>query len=471
MNRGELESERRRHLRRIWRPAVAFEGPLTAVADRRPGQEHAMRFMKSRVLATLSLAIACLVPAAAAEEGVVAALVQDTSGSIRPGDLQEAGRLTAELFASLPAGSRLSLFSFDDSARLVQKLTDDPEEMRYALTNLTIRGNFTALNDAIFDAVKYLEQDPSPRKLMLLITDGRDEKSVLKLDDALDFAREGGVRIYTVGVGNIDRQVLRRIAKLTGGDYDDMAVASGRRIALASAEAFAQAAPTVDIEAAPGGDDVESPPPPATDQPPRVEVEDTSMLPYVLIGSAAVVVLVLLGLGVRHLRRPDADPSSVLCRYCGTPLASSSAACPVCTPEYQEPAVSDPAPGAVPEPPPARDSVLEVVEPTARLTPKGSLYILEGEGAGTRYDLDTRRETLIGRSAGADICLADTSVSQKHCRIKPSAGWFMVYDLGSTNGTLVNDSEIKEYVLSAGDRLQVGETVLEFQADKPIEIS
>ena len=78
---------------------------------------------------------------------------------------------------------------------------------------------------------------------------------------------------------------------------------------------------------------------------------------------------------------------------------------------------------------------------------------------GVRVPLDG--PVIIGRSAQADITIADTFVSNRHARIAPTPGGPMVEDLGSTNGTVVNDRLISRPTnLSKGDRLTLGDVVL-----------
>lgn len=82
------------------------------------------------------------------------------------------------------------------------------------------------------------------------------------------------------------------------------------------------------------------------------------------------------------------------------------------------------------------------------------------EQAGRRYALG--EELSIGRSAGCQITVDDTFVSQLHARIYSRDGQFFVEDLGSTNGTYLNRTKVAgTMVMHAGDRLAVGNTVLE----------
>ncbi len=70
----------------------------------------------------------------------------------------------------------------------------------------------------------------------------------------------------------------------------------------------------------------------------------------------------------------------------------------------------------------------------------------------------------IGRDASCDIALEDTYVSQEHASLSARDGTWFVEDLGSTNGTYLNDRRLTAPApVHAGDVLRVGKTVLELR--------
>ncbi len=66
----------------------------------------------------------------------------------------------------------------------------------------------------------------------------------------------------------------------------------------------------------------------------------------------------------------------------------------------------------------------------------------------------------IGRSADNDLVLSDSRVSRHHARISGRRGTLVYSDLGSTNGSRVNGVDVGELVLGAGDRIELGDTVI-----------
>ncbi|EKD46978.1 MAG: hypothetical protein ACD_66C00270G0005 [uncultured bacterium] len=92
------------------------------------------------------------------------------------------------------------------------------------------------------------------------------------------------------------------------------------------------------------------------------------------------------------------------------------------------------------------------------------LAIVEGPSPKIKYDLGKKKTTKIGKKADNDIVINDKTVSRYHLEIQSTEDSYLMKDLGSTNGTYINGSRIKEGFLSPGDILTVGNTKLEFQA-------
>jgi len=79
---------------------------------------------------------------------------------------------------------------------------------------------------------------------------------------------------------------------------------------------------------------------------------------------------------------------------------------------------------------------------------------------GRSYQLSD--ELTVGRAAGCGVTLDDTYASQIHARVFAKDGQLFLEDLGSTNGTYLNSQKVLgPQVMRRGDRLQIGNTVLE----------
>ncbi len=79
---------------------------------------------------------------------------------------------------------------------------------------------------------------------------------------------------------------------------------------------------------------------------------------------------------------------------------------------------------------------------------------------GSQIDHEITEEVLtIGRAPDNVFTIDDVSVSSHHAQIAPSAGIFLLKDLGSTNGTMVNGTDLEpqtEYTLKPGDKIRFG---------------
>ena len=95
----------------------------------------------------------------------------------------------------------------------------------------------------------------------------------------------------------------------------------------------------------------------------------------------------------------------------------------------------------------------------------------ENRMLGTRYRLRPGSSIEIGRSPAAEISMPEVlSISRTHARLDHRGSEVVVEDLGSTNGTYINDQPIREpSVLHSGDRFQVGAVHFKFLHERDVE--
>ena len=95
--------------------------------------------------------------------------------------------------------------------------------------------------------------------------------------------------------------------------------------------------------------------------------------------------------------------------------------------------------------------------------PAGEAILVErgGDSEGDWFSLRTQ-VTTIGRHPESDIVLDDITVSRRHSEVRLVDGRYVVSDVGSLNGTYVNQERVDSRVLAQGDELQVGKFHLVF---------
>jgi len=102
----------------------------------------------------------------------------------------------------------------------------------------------------------------------------------------------------------------------------------------------------------------------------------------------------------------------------------------------------------------------EELAPQASVGERGSLVRMPD---GVSYAL-AKPSVTIGRLPESDVVVDDAGASRQHARIRRTDAGFVLTDLGSTNGTMVNGELIQEHMLEHGDRITIGETELEFRS-------
>src|SRR5262245_51345322 len=96
-----------------------------------------------------------------------------------------------------------------------------------------------------------------------------------------------------------------------------------------------------------------------------------------------------------------------------------------------------------------------------------TLIVLAGPLRGRTFVL-SEPEFSIGREASNRFSVNDELVSRRHAVIKEESGRFTLVDLNSRNGTLVNAVPVQQRTLQAGDRIQVGDSLLLFELEASV---
>jgi len=94
------------------------------------------------------------------------------------------------------------------------------------------------------------------------------------------------------------------------------------------------------------------------------------------------------------------------------------------------------------------------------------LRVVSGPNRGASYEIRDA-ECSIGRQEGNTIVLNSSRVSKQHCRLVASNGEILLEDQASSNGTFINGAQARSKKLKAGDRISVGDFVLELQMAPP----
>jgi hypothetical protein len=112
------------------------------------------------------------------------------------------------------------------------------------------------------------------------------------------------------------------------------------------------------------------------------------------------------------------------------------------------------------------DETEEMIGPPGPQTgspPAGAFIIVDGK----RHVVLSKAAITVGRRQDNDLILDDPRVSRIHAQLRVKDGKFTLFDLGSSQGTRVNNRKVTQHILQAGDVIRVGSTRLVYGEDPP----
>ena len=367
----------------------------------------------------------------------------------------------------------------------------------------------TPLYDALFRAVRITSRQPG-RRAIVLMTDGQDQSSTLADSDPIGEANRQHIPIFTIGLstGRLDVQYLQRVAVRTGGQYQSaptpdqlaqllqnvlaqlkeqylltytsripkpdgqphtlavqvnsprgsgsskLTFTLGQPVATATVAATPTTiAPTVTPQPSPAPTQTTTPQPAGSRAIPSflpnpalvVAVIAASLLLLLIV----VVAIILIARSRRTATPTDDQAPSYRATWPGHGL-----------PRTQLPFEAKPIPP--PAAPPVGPPVAPVTFGSTVIIQRGSKSQVKGmlvskQGPAWQLKIDKPSVT-IGRAPGNDLVVEHPTVSRQHATIKIEGGEFRLYDLGSSNGTFVNEQRVREPVaLQDGVAVRFGE--------------
>jgi Ca-activated chloride channel homolog len=139
----------------------------------------------------------------------------------------EAVRAVVDDFVRRRTGDRIGLIVFGDAPYPQVPFTLDHATVRAMIAAMVpgMAGPRTALGDSIGLAIKMFDQSQAPEKVLMVLTDGNDTASRMPPDRAADIAKQQGIKVHTVAIGDpqaagedkVDVATLQKVATATGG--------------------------------------------------------------------------------------------------------------------------------------------------------------------------------------------------------------------------------------------------------------
>ena len=183
-----------------------------------------------------------MLPLKTLQEGVNVVLIIDDSGSMTANDYQptrlEAAKKSAEiLINTLEEKDNVGIVLFESGATTAAYLTPFKDNAIKKLHGIQQRQGRTAIGDGLTMGIDMAVSIPNKKKVAILLSDGVNNAGVVTPDEAIAFAKENKIQVYSVGMGSeapvvlgydffgnpqyaeLDEKTLMKIADETGGKY------------------------------------------------------------------------------------------------------------------------------------------------------------------------------------------------------------------------------------------------------------
>lgn len=153
----------------------------------------------------------------------------NASGFDQENELSEGKRLSrfaltkmiAREFILKRVNDNVGVVIYGDFAFIASPITYEKEIVSDMLEYVTqgMAGQNTAIGDAIAMSVRAFRYSQATSKILILLSDGEHNSGALSPKDALALAKEAGVKIYTISIGEADSALMQKIAQESGGVF------------------------------------------------------------------------------------------------------------------------------------------------------------------------------------------------------------------------------------------------------------
>ena len=130
---------------------------------------------------------------------ITVGIILDVSASMNS-NLARAKEAALTFLSSGNRDDEYFLVQFSDRPKLVQEFTSDIAKLKAPLTVMSAKGS-TSLYDAVYLALEKMGRAENPRKALLIISDGEDNRSRYSFSEVKRFAAEKDVKIFSIGIG------------------------------------------------------------------------------------------------------------------------------------------------------------------------------------------------------------------------------------------------------------------------------
>jgi Ca-activated chloride channel family protein len=151
--------------------------------------------------------------------------------------LEAAKQSAMRLIQQLDDKDYVGVITFETGATSAAYLSPDKDRVASKLRAIEQKDGSTAIGDGLALAIDMAESIPNRKKVVILLSDGVNNAGVIPPEQAMQFAKDKGIQVFTIGLGSeqpvvlgydffgtpqyatLDEQILQKIASETGGEY------------------------------------------------------------------------------------------------------------------------------------------------------------------------------------------------------------------------------------------------------------
>ena len=365
---------------------------------------------------------------------------------------------------------RYGLARFDTDLHFLTSLGVNPQAVLEKTTALKAVGKTTELYRNTLGAIKHLARYPSDRKFLFLLSDGRAEDRAYFHRDVVKAAVQNNISIFTIGYADtvsltVALQTLRRMSEETGGQY----LSSKPGTYQLDNNQLQRLFETIDLGA-------------------HFSIDLSPAIAARIGGNQDITLSITSGVSHASAVLPIKLPQMISPVPVQATIDSASTAAPV-----RPQVIIERVPQQIDVQPLPFEWIWILIAISLLLLVLLIYLVFQLKGRKTEHthtvpveeqpdddayawleiaddhSANPRRypirsaDTKIGRYRGNDIALHDSAVSRYHAEIHfTDDGHFVIADMGSKNGLLVNDQEVLEQRLENNDIIEIGDVRLRF---------
>ncbi len=152
------------------------------------------------------------------DEWLAVMMVVDKSGSMKGQAMIDEKKALKTFARNLGIFDKIALLEFNEKPELTLDFSRDKDMFISRAEDIAARGN-TSLYDALDLAIVHLKDMLAPRKAIVVVSDGKDTRSKMKFPEVLGKVEKLKIPIFTIGLGNSNRNILSQLALVSAGKY------------------------------------------------------------------------------------------------------------------------------------------------------------------------------------------------------------------------------------------------------------